>query len=203
MTIVHEPLTLTVPEYLALERAADCKSEYSRGEMRPMTGASRKHNLLVGNIYALLHSQLRKSNCEAYPSDMRVRVEATELLTYPDISVVCGEPHFDDSHKDTLLNPTVLIEVLSPSTAAYDRGEKFENYRQLPSLQEYLLVAQDKLHVEQYSRQPDTTWRFSEYKRTGDHLFLTSIQCELTLDDIYEKVALDQARRFNGQSHQE
>lgn len=203
MTIVREPITLTVPEYLALERAADYKSEYSRGEMRPMTGASRKHNLLVGNIYALLHSQLRKSNCEAYPSDMRVRVEATELLTYPDISVVCGEPRFDDSYKDTLLNPTVLIEVLSPSTAAYDRGEKFENYRQLPSLQEYLLVAQDKLHVEQYSRQPDNTWRFSEYKRIGDHLFLTSIQCELTLEDIYEKVALDQARRFNGQSHQE
>lgn len=201
MTIVREPLTLTVTEYLTLERAADYKSEYSRGEMRPMTGASRKHNLIATNIVASLHFQLRKQPCEVYPSDMRIKVEATELITYPDISVVCGEPHFDDSHKDTLLNPTVLIEVLSPSTAAYDRGDKFENYRQLPSLQEYLLVAQEKLHVEQYSRQPDHTWRFSEYKRVGDRLYLTSIQCELTLEDIYEKVALDQPRLFNGQSH--
>ena len=164
MTIVREPSTLTITEYLALERAADYKSEYSRGEMRPMTGASQKHNLIVTNIVASLHFQLRKQPCEVYPSDMRIKGEATELITYPDISVICGEPYFDDSHKDTLLNPTVLIEVLSPSTAAYDRGDKFENYRQLPSLQECLLVAQEKMHVEQYSHQSEFIQRSTSLK---------------------------------------
>jgi len=202
MTII-QATTLTAAAYLQLERAAETKSEYINGEMRPMPGASRKHNLVAGNIYALLHFQLRKSPCEIYPSDMRVKVAATELITYPDISIVCGEPHFDDNYKDTLLNPTVLVEVLSPSTAAYDRGDKFENYRQLPSLHEYLLVAQDKMHVEQYSRQPDNTWLFTEFKRASDHFALNSIHCELTLADIYEKVTFDQPRLLNGQAHQE
>jgi Uma2 family endonuclease len=203
MTLVREPTTLTIAEYLVLERAADYKSEYINGERRPMPGASRKHNLVTGNIYASLHVQLRKSRCEIYPSDMRVKVEATKLITYPDISIVCGEPRFDDSHKDTLLNPTVLIEVLSPSTAAYDRGDKSENYRQIPSLQVYLLVAQDRMHIEYYSRQPDNSWRFTEFKRSGDHFILSPIQCELVLEDIYEKVALEQPSVLNGQSHQE
>ncbi|MEZ4730112.1 MAG: Uma2 family endonuclease [Caldilineaceae bacterium] len=203
MTMIQELTKLTAAEYLVLERAADHKSEYSTGEIRPMPGASRKHNLIATNILASLHFQLRKQPCEVYPSDMRVKVEATELITYPDISVVCGEPRFDDSHKDTLLNPTVLIEVLSPSTAAYDRGDKSENYRQIASLQAYVLVAQDKLHVEYYSRQPDNSWRFTEFKRAGDHVTLAVINCELALEDIYEKVTLDQPRVLNGQSHQE
>lgn len=202
MTIVREPTTrLTVVEYLALERAADFKSEYINGERRPMTGASRKHNLIAGNIYASLHLQLRKSKCEIYPSDMRVKIEATGLMTYPDISVVCGEPRFDDSYKDMLLNPVVVIEVLSPSTAAYDRGEKSENYRQIPSLQAYLLVSQDRMHVEYYSRQPDNSWRFAEFKRSGDRFVLAAIQCELALEDIYEKVTLEQPPLLNGQAH--
>jgi Uma2 family endonuclease len=201
MTLVHEPITLTVAEYLALERASDFKSEYINGERRPMTGASRKHNLIAGNIYASLHLQLRKSKCEIYPSDMRVKIEATGLMTYPDISIVCGEPRFDDSYKDTLLNPTVVIEVLSPSTAAYDRGEKSENYRQIPSLQAYLLVSQDRMHVEYYSRQPDNSWRFAEFKRTADRFVLAAVQCELALEDVYEKVTVEQPSLLNGKSH--
>ena len=211
MTLVHEtsnelsrtPTTLTAAEYLVLERAAETKNEYIHGEMHPMTGASRKHNLIATNILASLHFQLRRQPCEVYPSDMRVKVEVTELITYPDISIICGEPCFDDSHKDTLLNPTVLVEVLSPPTAAYDRGDKFENYRQLPSLQEYLLVAQDKMHVEQYCRQPAHTWLFTEFKRASEYFALHSIHCELTLADIYEKVTFDQPRLLNGQAHQE
>lgn len=203
MTIVHERATLTAAAYLQLERAADTKSEYSNGEMRPMPGASRKHNLIATNLLASFHFQLRKNQCEVYPSDMRVKVAATELITYPDISIVCGEPHFDDNYKDTLLNPTLLVEVLSPSTAAYDRGDKFENYRQIASLQEYLLVAQDKMHVEHYCRQPDNTWLFTEFKQASDHLRLPSVHCELTLADIYEKVTFDQSRLLNGQSRQE
>lgn len=202
MTLLREPTTVTAAEYLVCERAAETKSEYSRGEIRPMPGASRKHNLVTGNIYASLHTQLRKSRCEIYPSDMRVKVEATGLITYPDISVICGEPRFDDGYKDTLLNPTVLIEVLSPSTSAYDRGDKFENYRQIASLQDYLLVAQDKMQVECYSRQPDNTWIFTEFKRASDQFVLASIGCTLALEDIYEKVTLDQPRLLNGQSHQ-
>lgn len=201
MTLVYEPTTLTVAEYLALERAADTKNEYINGERRPMTGASRKHNLIVANILADLHSQLRKRSCEVYPSDMRVKIEATGLMTYPDISIVCGEPRFDDSYKDMLLNPIVVIEVLSPSTAAYDRGEKSENYRQIPSLQAYLLVSQDRMHVEYYSRQPDNSWRFAEFKRSGDRFGLAAVQCELVLEDIYEKVTVEQSPLLNGQSH--
>lgn len=134
---------------------------------------------------------------------MRVKVEATELITYPDISIICSEPRFDDSHKDTLLNPTVLVEVFSPSTAAYDRGDKFENYRQLASLQEYLWVAQDKMHVEHYCRQLDHAWLFTEFKQASDHLSLPSVHCELSLADIYEKVTFDQPRLLNGQARQE
>ena len=211
MTLVSEvsgelsqtPTALTAADYLRLERAAETKSEYVNGEMRPMPGASRKHNLIATNLLASLHFQLRKSQCEVYPSDMRVKVAATELITYPDISIVCGEPHFDDNYKDTLLNPTLLVEVLSPSTAAYDRGDKFENYRQLASLQEYLLVAQDKMHVEHYCRQPDHTWLFTEFKQASDHLHLPSVHCELTLADIYEKVTFEPSRLFNGQARQE
>lgn len=201
MTIVREPTTLTIAEYLVLERAADYKSEYINGARRPMPGASRKHNLVTMNISASLHYQLRKRPCEVYPSDMRVKIEATDLITYPDISIVCGEPRFDDSYKDTLLNPIVLVEVLSPSTAAYDRGDKSENYRQIPSLQAYLLVAQDRMHVEYYSRQPDNSWRFAEFKRSEDRFALAAIQCELVLEDIYEKVTFDQLPLLNGQSH--
>ena len=166
-----------------------------------MTEASRKHNLIAGNVYAALHLQLRKSKCEIYPSDMRVKIEATGLMTYPDISIVCGEPRFDDSYKDTLLNPTVVIEVLSPSTAAYDRGEKSENYRQIPSLQAYLLVSQDRMHVEYYSRQPDNSWRFAEFKRTANRFVLAAVQCELALEDVYEKVTVEQPSLLNGKSH--
>ena len=126
----------TPDEYLALERKAEYKSEYFGGEIFAMTGASRKHNLVAGNIFAALHLQLKKRPCEIYPSDMRVKVSPTGLYTYPDVAVVCGEPMFDDEQKDTLLNPTVLVEVLSKSTASYDRGEKFEHYRKIKSLAE-------------------------------------------------------------------
>jgi Uma2 family endonuclease len=202
MTIVQES-TLTAADYLVLERTADYKSEYIHGERRPMPGASQKHNLIATNILASLHAQLRTQPCEVYPSDMRIKVEATELITYPDISVVCGEPRFDDSHRDTLINPTILIEVLSPSTAAYDRGEKSENYRQISSLLAYLLVAQDRMHVEHYSRQPDGSWLFTEFKRPEDHLVLTAIQSELRLNEIYEKVTVAQSSLLNGHARQE
>jgi len=193
-----ESKTMTVVDYLAMERAAETKNEYINGEVRPMTGASRRHNLILGNIYAFLHAQLRQSTCEIYPSALRVKVEAANLYTYPDISAVCATPTFDDVYKDTLLNPCLIIEVLSPSTAAYDRGEKFENYRQIQSLQDYLLVAQDKMHIEYYTRQSDNTWVFVEFKHADDSFTLASIQCVLLLQEVYAKVILDQSSTLGG-----
>jgi len=181
----------TPEEYLTLERQAEDKSEYFNGEIFAMTGASRRHNLVAGNIFASLHNQLRKRPCEIYPSDMRVKVSPTGLYTYPDVIVVCGEPLFDDQQKDTLLNPTVLVEVLSKSTASYDRGEKFEHYRKLDSLAEYLVVAQNKYHAEHYIRQPDNRWLLSETDDRQQTIHLSSIECDLALADIYDKVEID------------
>jgi len=181
----------TPEEYLALERQAEYKSEYFNGEIFAMTGASRRHNLVAGNVFASLHGQLRKRPCEIYPSDMRVKVSPTGLYTYPDVVIVCGEPIFDDKQKDTLLNPTVLVEVLSKSTASYDRGEKFEHYRKLDSLAEYLVIAQNKYHVEHYTRQPDNRWLLSETDDMQKTNHLSSIECDLALADIYDKVEVD------------
>ena len=179
---------LTPQEYLALEREAPYKSEYFQGEMFAMSGASRRHNLISLNIGAELRAQLRHRPCEVYTSDMRVKIRATELYTYPDVVVACDEPAFEDTAGDTLLNPTVLVEVLSKSTADYDRGGKFEHYRTLPSLQEYLLVAQEQPHVVQYIRQSDTTWLLSEMRDLEAHLHLPSITCDLALSEVYAKV---------------
>ena len=156
-----------------------------------MPGASRKHNLITGNTFVELHLQLRNRTCEVYPSDMRVKVSSAGRYTYPDVVVVCDEPRFEDSHFDTLLNPTVLIEVLSPSTAAYDRGDKFTSYQKLDSLREYVLISQDNVHVEHYLRQEEE-WVFTEFRSLADILQLVSIGCELSLQAIYAKVQCSQ-----------
>jgi len=192
MLLVKPQTRLMTPaEYLSMERVSEFRHEYVRGEVTDMTGASREHNLIVGNIYASLHGQLRKRSCEVYATDMRVKVSATGLYTYPDVVVVCGSPQLEDEHFDTLLNPTVLIEVLSASTEDYDRGKKFARYRRLESLCDYLLVAQDRMHVEQYTRQPDGAWRFSEAEQPEAKVVLASIDCELVLDEIYEKIRFE------------
>ena len=182
---------LTVEEYLALERQAPCKSEYFDGEMFAMAGASRRHNLIALNIGAELRTQLQQYPCEVYTSDMRVKISRTGLYTYPDVVVVCDEPCFEDTDVDTLLNPIVLVEVLSPSTADYDRGGKFEHYRALPSLQAYLLVAQERCHVVHYTRQQDNTWLLAETDDLQDRIHIPSIRCNLLLSEVYAKVQLD------------
>lgn len=188
MTIQAAPRLLTPQEYLIIERKAESRSEYYQGEMSLMSGASRKHNLIVGNIYACLHQQLRQRDCEVYASDMRVCVTPSGLYTYPDVIVVCGMPEFEDEEVDTLLNPTVVIEVLSRSTRNYDRGDKFEHFRALPSVLDYLLVAQEKMLVEHFARQPDNFWLFSEARAPQQVVHFRSIECELKVADIYEKV---------------
>ena len=178
---------LTPEEYLALERKATIKSEYLDGQMYAMSGASREHNIVCGNIFVALHLQLQERTCEIYSSEMRVKVSAAGLYTYPDILVVCDEPRFEDARVDTLLNPTALFEVLSPSTEAYDRGAKFGYYRQLDSMQEYTLVSQDVMRVEHYLRQKEQ-WILTEFSSPDDIVQLTSINCELPLREVYAKV---------------
>ena len=179
---------LTAEEYLAIERKSETKSEYFAGEMFAMVGASRRHNLIAANIIRSLGNQLLERPCNVYPSDMRVKVSATGKYTYPDVSVACDPEQFDDAENDTLLNPVVIIEVLSDSTEAYDRGKKFEQYQQIESLTEYLLVAQEPYRVEQYVRQGGRDWRYSEYHSGDDVLRLNSVGCELSLKDVYAKI---------------
>lgn len=178
---------LTPEEYLAWERKSDTKHEYLRGEIIAMSGASFVHNIITANITTALNNQLTRSNCIVTASDMRVRTHPEASYFYPDVLVVCGEPRFEDNTFDILLNPIVLVEVLSPSTQAYDRGEKFEHYQRLTSLQEYMLVSQDEVGVELYRRQ-ETQWKLIEFQSLENVLSLASIDCELILTDIYRRV---------------
>jgi Uma2 family endonuclease len=190
---------LTPEEYLALERQAEIKSEYWQGEVYALAGASRRHNLVAANLTAALNLQLKNRPCEAYVSDMRVKVARADHYSYPDVTVVCGQAEFEDRSEDTLLNPTVLIEVLSPSTEAYDRGAKFEFYRTLESLTDYLLISQSKPIIEHFARQPDERWLLSTYKGLEAVAAIPSIGCELRLADVYDKVTWP-AEEFRPQS---
>jgi len=186
-----QPKTFLTPEeYLAIERKAKYKSEYFNGEMFAMSGASPSHVLIVTNVVAELRGQLKQRPCTVYSTDLRLRVSPTGLYTYPDIVVVCGPPQFADNQKDMLVNPTLIVEVLSDSTKDYDRGEKFEHYRSLASFNEYLLIAQDRCHVERFVRQPDNRWLLSETNQIEDSIRLSSIDCKLALTEVYDKVEL-------------
>jgi Uma2 family endonuclease len=182
---------ITPEEYFALEEVAEVKSEYCQGEMFAMSGASPEHCLVQTNLTAILHTQLRFRPCRLYSADLRVDVAAAGLYTYPDLSVVCAEPEFDAHH--SLKNPTLLIEVLSPSTEAYDRGKKFDMYRQLESLQQYVLVSQDEAAVHLYTRRDDGRWTFEGFSGLEAVVPLASIGCQLSLSEVYEKVALPAA----------
>jgi Uma2 family endonuclease len=178
---------ITPQEYLALEREAEYKSEYYKGEVFAFAGASLRHNLIAANFLATIHAQLRGGPCSSFSSDMRIAVPKTPHYTYADVVVVCGQPQLDDDFKDNLLNPIVIIEVLSPATESYDRGKKFESYQRIVSLMEYVLVCQDRPRDEQFLRQPDGRWLYSETSAEGS-INLTSINCELSLNEIYDRV---------------
>lgn len=188
MSVQPKPY-LSPEDYLALERSADFKSEYFAGEIFAMTGASEPHNLIMISTIRELSTQLKKRPCKLYANDMRVKVSPTGLYTYPDLIVVCSQAaRFDDAHFDTLLNPTLIIEVLSDSTEAYDRGRKFEHYRKLESLAEYVLIAQHRPHIESYRRQPDQQWLLTESTGLESTFRLESIDCELALAEVYDKI---------------
>lgn len=187
MSTVFKKIHYTAEEYLTLERNTLYKSEFHDSEIFAMTGASRTHNLIVFNIAGELRTQLKNRPCEAYIADMRVKAAKARSYHYPDIAVVCGTPEFEDAHVDTLLNPTLLIEVLSPSTEAYDRGGKFAHYRKITSLCEYVLVTQDQFSVERYVRQGDV-WILTEAVDIEATVTLESIGCSLKLREVYDKV---------------
>lgn len=183
--------TLVSPEeYLAREREGDQleKSEYRDGKIIPLSGASRWHVLIVTNIVSELHQQFYNRDCLVFSTDLRVRAGEGTLYAYPDVAVVCDEPQFTDEHQDVLLNPALLIEVLSTSTRDYDRGEKFARYRAIDTLEEYVLVDQEKPHVEHFARQPDGRWILSETDNMDATIELTSVEAELTLAEMYYKV---------------
>jgi Uma2 family endonuclease len=183
-----QPKIFFTPEqYLEIERSAEFKSEYLNGEMFAMAGAPEAHSLLLVNLLGEIGGQLRSRSCRTYPNDMRVRVRSG-LFTYPDVTVVCAEPQFLDGRRDTLLNPELIVEVLSPTTEAYDRGRKFEHYQSLPSFREYLLLASDRVHADLYTRQPDDRWLLTSADAVEDTLAIDSVGVRLRLADLYDKV---------------
>jgi Uma2 family endonuclease len=181
----------TEAEYLAIERDVETKHEYYRGEMFAMSGASRQHNRITVNISALFHDQLKNRKCEHFINDMRVKVEASSLYTYPDVVITCHEPRFLDQNVDTLLNPQVIIEVLSDSTEKYDRGKKFEQYRTIPSLREYVLISQDRAHIDRFALNEQGQWVLNDASGLDAVIELVTIGCRLPLAEVYAKVEFD------------
>ena len=184
----QEKSRFTATEYLSMERASDVKHEFAFGEIYAMSGASARHVGVVSNIVGELRNQLRQRPCQVYSTDLRLSVDANQRYTYPDVMVVCDKPQFLDKQLDTLLNPDLIVEVLSESTRNYDRGDKFQQYRGIPSFREYLLVDQAKAHVERYSKQSDGTWSLWETDDMNASIQLDSVGAKLPLTEIYFKI---------------
>jgi Uma2 family endonuclease len=182
---------LSFDDWLAIERTAtEQRSEYLAGEVFAMAGGTEEHNLIVLNVGAELRNQLKGRPCRVYPSDMKVHIAADDVGTYPDVMVICGERRFHDVRRDVVTNPILIVEVLSDSTEAYDRGDKFRHYRNLESLQAYLLLSQYRMQAELYLRQPDGTWSLSSYQDPSESIPLRVVEAELSLAEVYDKVEL-------------
>jgi Uma2 family endonuclease len=190
--MVYPAKHFTTPEeYLTLEELAETKHEYFNGQIYDLAGVSRNHNLITLNIASTLMDRVRDRPCEVYSTDMRLLVKPNGLYTYPNVMVVCGTPEFIHRQTDTLLNPTLIVEVLSPSTAVYDRGHKFELYKALPSLRDYLLVEQDRVAVEYFQRaRGSRKWSGQTFAELKQAVSLRGVGCELPLREIYRKVEL-------------
>ncbi len=182
---------MTPQEYLEFERKSDEKHEYLDGEVFAMAGAKRQHNVIAWNFSGELRQRLKGKNCEGYTNDMRVFVPETGLYTYPDLVVVCGEPNFQDEMFDTLLNPVLIVEVLSETTENYDRGKKFQHYRSIESLREYVLVSTDEARIEKFQKTGDGFWFLSEAIGIKSEMQLFSIESSVSLTEIYDKISFD------------
>ena len=181
-------LRYTPQEYLARERVSEYRSQYYRGEIFAMAGGNARHSRISVNLVWRLAQRLEGGRCEVFDKDMRIKVAANGLYTYPDASVVCGGAEFEDEKQDTLLNPLVIFEVLSPSTADYDRGTKFELYRGLASLREYIVVAQENPFIERHVRQPNDAWLLTEVRGIEQSLAIEAFNCTLPLTEVYHGV---------------
>jgi Uma2 family endonuclease len=188
MAVAKPIRRLTEAEYLEIERRAEYKSEFLEGETFAMSGGTRAHSLIATNLIAELSTQLKQSPCAVFNSDLRVKVQAAGLYTYPDVSVACGEQQFEDEQEDVLLNPVVIVEILSESSEAYDRGKKFEVYRQIMSLSEYILVSQVKPRLEQFIRQAGGEWLLRDVVGLDSKLTLPSLKVTVALSEVYAKV---------------
>ena len=184
-------MVMTPEEYLRIERAAEWKSEFIDGEMFAMSGASHRHTIITANLIRSLGNQLLNGPCTVSSADLRVATDRRRHYTYPDIVVVCDPPQYVDGQLDTVTNPTLIAEVLSDSTEKYDRGGKFERYRAVPSLSEYLLVAQDRVHVELFSRQTDGRWSLRDWNDPEAEIDIESLHCRLKVAEVYAKVTFD------------
>jgi len=178
---------MTETEYLILERASETKHELVNGVIYDQEPASERHSRIAGNLIGLLWGQIKLRGCAVFPSDMRVRIPNGNYA-YPDVSALCGVPDLLTDKLDILVNPSIIIEVLSPTTESYDRGNKFATYRAIPSLMEYVLIAQDHLHVELRARQSDGSWVMREYIQPDDRIHIPSIDAHLALTDVYRNV---------------
>jgi Uma2 family endonuclease len=179
-------------EYLAIEREAFEKHEYYKGEVFAMSGASLRHNDITSNVFGALVVFLKGKNCKAYGSDLRIHIPENSLYTYPDISIVCGKPETTDSFMDNITNPSVIIKILSKSTMNYDRGTKFNLYRSIPTLKEYVLIDSNSIMVEIYSRLNDNSWILKEYQHLSDSIYISPIDLTLLLKDIYDDVSFNE-----------
>ena len=188
MAVAETVHYLTEAEYLAIERAAEFKSEFFDGEMFAMAGGSPMHSLIAANIIGELRAKLKDRPCKPFTSDLRLKIEATGLCTYPDVSVVCGPLQLAAGTNDTVINPTLIVEVLSEATEAYDRGEKFQHYRQMPSLQEYVLISQRLPRLEQFVRRANGEWALRIAEGLDATLTLPSLEVTIALAEVFSKV---------------
>ncbi len=194
MIDVREPIVaynktkLSIEEYLSFERASAEKHEFFQGEVFAMAGAGNLHNIIFSNLFGELTIQLKGKSCYPYGSDMRIYIPHNTLFTYPDISIFCNEPN--QFEEDNLTNPTVLIEILSPSTKNYDRGDKFKLYRDIPSLKEYMLVDSESINIEAFRINPAKHWELEEYKKIDEVLSVPTLELTIPVKEIYQRTKL-------------
>jgi Uma2 family endonuclease len=190
--VAYDKQKYTIEEYLQMERASDVKHEYYQGEIFAMAGASSRHSFISSNLIAELHARLKTSPCFPHGSDMRIHIPENTLFTYPDISIICGDINTFDKDKDTALQPTILIEILSKSTRNYDRGGKFKLYRDIPTLKEYMLIDSEHIGVEIFRINEHNHWELEEYKNLKEIVTLPSIDVSISMEDIYARTMLEE-----------
>jgi Uma2 family endonuclease len=176
----------TIQEYLQIERGSLEKHEYYKGEIFAMSGASPRHNVIAVNIITTLSIALKGKRCRPFGSDMRIQIPENSLFTYPDVSIFCGDVIISPEDKETVIQPTVIIEILSPSTKNYDRGEKFMLYRAIPALKEYILIDSESVHAEHFAINEEGLWQLKEYNNLIEKVIIETLNLQLILNDVYE-----------------